>query len=410
MWRVRLKKSMIGITIDQRQLISYRSSTPRPQAVFTAKKDQCIDPYRRPGYLFIDPEGDYNQTRYIPFTRDFLDAPDPPSAAYPYDNELDGELWFDEDSRPDDDTLDHYLTPQQWMNTAIEEATRRNQGLSKHGKGQLSWLQDRFVLFISDSIDRYNVQHFCGEFSKRAGEKTKFRDGKLPHTTSSCFIPSFNLTLLHWHLAGMPTYSPKWFPSKYKIVPFEQRWEDLWIKTLDTVNKTDHRPDLIIWQSALWDNKNFKLFAVENYGINSTMAKWTRRSVWDEIQFYTARAQKLMRFIREIYGDVPMMLRTVTLNRSRMSKDVQSYVLDGINRAVAEKFDVEVFEWAKIIAGHGNLYQDELHPGKGPSSWLWANMLLEYLARAVGAGTKGGAPKKRAPFFDGWDRCHAHLV
>ncbi|KAF2100132.1 hypothetical protein NA57DRAFT_75632 [Rhizodiscina lignyota] len=304
--------------------------------------EQCVDPYRRPGYLFVDTEnGDYNETRYIPYPSDFLDVADPPSAKYPYDAKANGEIWFDEDSRPEDSFLNHPFTPTQWMNLAIEESRSRTSGFAKDDR--LSWLEGRVVLFLSDSVDRYNIEWFCDEFRKRANDtKAKFAV----------------LTLS----SGKP---------------------------------------------SVWDRKNWLGVAKEHYGVNSSMATFARQLVWDEIRFYAARAEKLIRFLQEKLGkDVPMMLRTITLDRDKMAKDVQPYDMDKLNRLIGEKHGIEVFEWGKIIAGHADLYKDNLHPGHGAASWLWSNMVLEYLARAVGAGTEGGARREREPYFDGWQMCH----
>lgn len=136
-----------------------------------------------------------------------------------------------------------------------------------------------------------------------------------------------------------------------------------------------------------------------------------RHVLWDELLWYSARLKKLLRLVQNKFGkDVPMMLRTTTLDRDSMSKDNMPYDLDRVNRAISEKMGIEPFEWARMIAGNPSLYRDTLHPGKGPASWLWGTMLLEYLARAVGAGTAGGAREERAPYYDGWDVCHKELT
>lgn len=347
---------------------------------------------------------------------------------------------------PGQDFIDDKLTPTQWMRAAIHESYHRVQSQMKKRQmdssqiisadddehsnkeqgndlsvteeprpNHMNWLDGRVVLFISDSIDRYNIQWFCSEFRDRhADPEAKFQEGKASHSVAACVVPSLNLTLLHWHLAGMTTYMPKWWWDSQNIndVPFEQRWNNTWNETFDALTSVNGKgPDLVIWQSNVWDRKNWLGTAKEHYGEKSQMAKYERPLVWDEVRFYAARVKKLLRFLRERLGeDVPMMLRTVTLDKQNMAKDVQTYEMDRINRVVGERFGVEPFEWGKIIAGHADLYRDSLHPGHGASSWLWSDMMLEYLARAVGAGTRGGARPEREPYFDGWDACHDQLM
>lgn len=152
-------------------------------------------------------------------------------------------------------------------------------------------------------------------------------------------------------------------------------------------------------------------FAKNHYGAEHPMGTIQRHIVWDELRFYTARVKTLLRLLKEKVGsDIPMLLRTSTLDRQKMANDNMSYDLDRINRALGEKLGIEPFEWGRLIAGNPKLYRDSMHPGKGPASWLWGTMLLEYLARAVGAGTEGGAREERAPYFDGWDVCHKELT
>ena len=87
-------------------------------------------------------------------------------------------------------------------------------------------------------------------------------------------------------------------------------------------------------------------------------------------------------------------------------QDAVMMEMDRLGRAVAEQAGHEMFEWSKLIHLLGDLYQDGLHPGKGPASWLWGNMMLESLARSAGAKVGGDA---RAPYFDGWEACHKEL-
>lgn len=299
------------------------------------------------------------------------------------------------------------------MDLVLKESLRRKHNEPKDPK--LSWVDGRVVLLISDSVDRYNTQWFCNEFKERRyDEKATFHEAGKAHSTALCTVPSMNFTIVHWHLAGMTTYMPSWWWDSINIadVPFENRWDNVWNYTFNEIVSINGKgPDLVIWQSTVWDRKNWLGVAKEHYGEDHHMAQFTRQLVWDEIRFYAARVKTLIQMLQERLGkDVPMMLRTMTLDQKSMHKDIQPYDMDRINRVVGEKYGIEPFEWGRIIAGQSDLYRDSLHPGKGSSSWLWGTMVLEYLARAVGAGTDGGAREERARYFSGWNECHDELV
>ncbi|CAG7556759.1 unnamed protein product [Fusarium equiseti] len=89
----------------------------------------CRDPYRRPGYLIIPPNGtDYRETQWMPFTETFLNAEAPETAAYPPK----GELIFNDTAVPKR-FLEGPEIPRQWMKIATEENRRRIEAL-KHIK------------------------------------------------------------------------------------------------------------------------------------------------------------------------------------------------------------------------------------------------------------------------------------
>jgi len=100
----------------------------------------------------------------------------------------------------------------------------------------------------------------------------------------------------------------------------------------------------------------------------------------------TTRLQKLLALLRAEYGNgVPMMYRALTFHIGGMSN--HDYILhdfDRLQRGLAAHSGQEVFEWGSIMNGHSLHYTDETHLGKGPASWLWGNMFLEYMAKATG--------------------------
>ncbi|KAH7156640.1 hypothetical protein EDB81DRAFT_717036 [Dactylonectria macrodidyma] len=369
----------------------------------------CEDPYRRPGYLYIDPE-DYKNTRWIPYTDDFLDADVPSYAEYP---RLDGGDLFFNRTAVDADVLDSTSNPRQWMQLAVAEDQRRLAAVTvEKGKqkaedfvdmkddGDLGWLWGRRVLIFGDSVDRFMMQFFCEEFGRPLRQPA-------PHTTATCSIPTLNLTFTHWHHAGSWTNRPEWWWMKdMKEIPFEERWDKFWAPTLDkTVRGPTGQPDLLLWQSGLWEQRAMWESAEAHHDADHPMAQRERQLVWQEIRFVAARMKKFIQRVDEEFPGVPTMFRTLTIHRNSNATDANIYELDRISRALAEQAGHEVFEWGRILTAFSMLYKDKTHTGKGPGSWLWGNMVLEYLARSAGIQDEA-----RSPYFDGWDACHSHLA
>ncbi|KAF2095792.1 hypothetical protein NA57DRAFT_78572 [Rhizodiscina lignyota] len=374
--------------------------------------EDCKDPYRGPGYLYMP--DDYRQTRWIPFGEDFLAAPALPAATYPPANDAD--VYF-EPSRVEPQFTQS--APRQWMNDVLAEHQRRrmsvdaNDGdlqhyhyVSKKDDGGMGWLWGRRVLVLGDSVDHFMAQFFCEEFGYRIRQPR-------PRTTATCEIPTFNLTLIYWHLSGSYTSTPSWWWMKdMKFVPFEERWEKLWKKTLGThVRGLNGRsPDLLLWQSGLWDQRamieNGMAHANVSYGAH--VGEQERQLVWEEVRFITTRLRKLLSMLRDEFGNTPSMFRTVTIHRNSNATDANLLEIDRVQRALAQQAGQEIFEWGRIIQAFSMLYKDRTHTAKGAGSWLWSNMMLEYLRRSAGAGAAEG--DKRDHYFDGWDACHERLV
>lgn len=368
----------------------------------------CDDPYRRPGYLYIDQE-DYQKTRWLPYTDDILNADAPESAQYPASEEHDVKF---EETDIEDEFLRSKSNPQSWMTMAVAESKRRTSAINvpkdeqkathfaamKEG-GDLGWLWGRRVLMLGDSVDRFMTQYFCEEFGSTMRQPQQ-------HTTATCSIPSLNLTLTHWHYAGSFTYRPQWWWMKdMQEIPFEERWQNLWGPMVDSLRGPEGRPDLVLWQNGLWDERALWENGEAHYNPDELLGQRQRQLVWQEVRFITARVKKLVQRISSEFGpDVPTMFRAFTLHRESDARDANLYELERVSRAVAEQAGHEMFEWGRLISGFSMLYKDQTHPGKGPASWLWSNMMLEYLARGAGKGDEA-----RKPYFDGWQACHSHL-
>ncbi|KAM5344427.1 hypothetical protein ACJ41O_012963 [Fusarium nematophilum] len=371
----------------------------------------CQDPYRGPGYLYMPYEhADYKETRWIPYTSDLFDAETPDYAEYPPNQEV----WFNV-TEVEPDFLDAASVPQEWMHKAVAENKRRRRAVHTlepdpekfaHMKddGDLSWLWGRRVLLISDSVDRFMTKYFCQEFDEVMWQG----EG---NSVSTCTIPALNLTVNHWFAVGQFTYTPKWWWMKAKvpIVAWEERWEEVYSPMNDTIRGPTGLPDLVIWQNGIWDQRTLRTASDAHYSKKDRpLGRHARQMVWQEVRFMAARINKFVKHLEDVFPGVPIMFRALTAHsHAPENGDLIVHELDRLQRAAATNAGHEVFEWGRILTSFGSLYMDITHPGKGPASWLWDNMLLEYVARSAGMG-KGDA--KQPPYFDGWDTCHPYLV
>lgn len=348
----------------------------------------------------------------MPYTDNFLNAPEPDYAQYPPPAGAD--VFFNQ-TEVESSFIESTSTPRQWMHLVRQEDQRRRDlsttkleeqtpqdFVSYKDDGGLGWLWGRRVVILGDSVDRFMVQFFCGEFGRQ------FIQPKSPRTVAMCEIPTLNFTLVHWHFSGSFTYRPDWWwMNDMKEVAFEERWEKWWAPTMDThVRGPNGRPDLLLWQNGLWDQRALWEAGEAHFTVNETMGTRERQLAWQEVRFIAARIRKLIGMVHEEFGeDVPAMFRAITIHRNSNATDANIYELDRIARAIAEHAGHETFEWGRILTAFSMLYKDKTHTDKGPASWLWGNMVLEYVARSAGAGDG-----ERAPYFNSWKACHSHLV
>ncbi|KAM0552637.1 hypothetical protein ACHAPJ_007734 [Fusarium lateritium] len=402
------------------------SLTPTPSSKTTSTPEatpepprNCQDPYRRPGYLYIPKEPKaYRDTQWIPFDNEYLNSEPPEYAAYPAKHEL-----VFNDTAVEPEFLNADGNPQQWMRMAVVENRRRRKAAEgripptrgakavdftdmKDNAG-LGWLWGRRVVMFGDSVDRYMTQFFCEEFGSEIQFPIEDISGKQAKAT--CSVPALNFTMVYLHSVGSFTYRPNWWwIDKLKDVPWEERWDKFWKPHEAPIQGPNGRPDLILWQNGLWDQRAFWEggAAMHNEG-ETPMTLKHRQMAWEEVRFVTARIKKIAQRLNDEFGtEAPIMFRALTVHRETGMGDAIMMEMDRLGRAVSEQAGHEMFEWARIIQLLGNLYQDGLHPGKGPASWLWGNMILEYLARSAGAEIGGEA---RSPYFKGWDACHKDL-
>ncbi|KAK9477546.1 hypothetical protein V1514DRAFT_112434 [Lipomyces japonicus] len=388
----------------------------------------CRDPYRVPGYLYVPENKHYLHTQWIPFLdTNFLDVPDPKSAEYPTDV-----IPFFTDAPPPDTFIER--SPHNWfaelynyrniLKHADEAANGKREKLSLSDSQQrlfrrLNWIHNRRVLVLGDSVDRIMIQFFCEDYESHA----HFTQGSFggQHTTYNCHIPSVNLTISHWHVASLYPMRPSWWWLDHiRLVAFEDRFEKLFKPVWDKViGMNGQTPDLIIFQSGLWDerafresSRNFKYPEDEKLSKEqlekkmserrkSGLGKEGRQLAWDELVFFKSRMAKFMRYLREKFGaQTPMLYRSLTTRRDSNVADLATINMDRISRLIAQREGVEIFEWARLTSGFSDQYMDYLHVGRGPLSATWGNMMLYYLFRASG-GINFNGTIERYPDFSG---------
>ncbi|KAF5701567.1 hypothetical protein FGLOB1_10120 [Fusarium globosum] len=395
------------------------SVTPQTTADADPKEGtfgNCKDPYRRPGYLYVPAETErYRETRWLPFTDKFLNSEDPETAEYPHTG---GDLIFNDTDVPRTFFKGSDI-PIEWMKLAVKENKRRQEAMAHitnatsedyhrmRNDAEFDWLWGRRVVSFGDSVDRRAARYVCHEFGHDMVFPKLHEIEQWP--MGVCHIPAFNLTFTAFHSAGGFTYRPEWFWYKQmRIIPFERRWEELWQPHERDIRGPNGRPDLILWQNGLWDQRGFQVGGQKLHeGQNVTLNARHRKMVWDELHFFLARTKKYAEMLIREFPDTPMMWRSLTYHQKTGSGDIMVVEMDRLGRALAEQYGHEVFEWGRIISLMGNWYEDGTHPGEGALSWLWGNMILEYLARSAKSKLGGDY---RFPYFDGWERCHEELV
>jgi hypothetical protein len=336
----------------------------------------CRDPYREPGYLYIPPDKHYSESFWLPFTPSLYSAAAPSSASYP---PPDNRPVYFQPSAPEPT----FRPPPSLLSSIISDSGRYP---DTPADPSFSWLQDRRILLIGDSVDRFMTQFFCEEFSTAMEEEER-------HTTATCHVSAFNLTLVHWHFPGTYTTRPDWWwmPSM-DTVAFEERWERIWAPTIPS-NFGTRSPDLILFQNGLWDQRALWEAGAAD---DTTLPSPERQMVWEEVRFVMARMKKMVSLVKREFGeDAPLMYRAVTTHRDSDVKDASLYEIERIGRFVAQMEGLEVFEWGRIMTAMGMLYMDKTHLAKGPASWLWAEMLMTYTKRSV---------------VDGWGKCHVDYL
>ncbi|KAK9460491.1 uncharacterized protein V1516DRAFT_676840 [Lipomyces oligophaga] len=383
----------------------------------------CDDPYKRPGHLAIAPVTDELRSQWIPFYEDdmFRDSvasieeelpefedltfyPDNSTAVFPQDMLSHAPIsWTAKvaeyvklvnkrDSSKDDEG----------SSSLTEQEMSRMDELSK----ELNWLRSRRVLFLADSVDRFMLLWFCEE----VGHHEYFSQGVV-HTTAQCHIPELNFTLFHWHIASMLRTKPDWWWQPImEYVPFEVRYEKLFEPTLANVTGLNgHGPDLILYQSLLWDAMAFAHARNASFGSPNPY----RLPTWRELEYYRDRQRKFISFFRNLFGaDTPMMYRTETPKKKESHENLFLHGLDRMSRFIANNEGIEVFEASHIMLGFPQYFRDNQHIVRSPLSYIYGDMVLYYLFRAAGGAEFRGEvvvwPSQRTGLTQSqkWAECH----
>ncbi|KAK9252240.1 hypothetical protein V1507DRAFT_462177 [Lipomyces tetrasporus] len=413
--------SVVVVTVGSSLFVNYPVSDCVPfSSLFnkppTLRDETCVDPYKLPGYLYTPPDNDnYQLTSYIPFYDSLYDASDPSFTTYPWPGKSSPDL-----SDPHVEPEFLKMAPHSWMTDLAEHAklvdaaangqdhdAPRLQHLDKY----LAWMRNKRVLMIADSVDRYMMVYFCQELSLTATVKAR-------HTTAWCTIPHLNFTIYHWHLAGYYNYRPNWWwQATMEQVTFEDRYEKMFKRTLgDVVGENGRAPDLVLYQSGLWDQVTFaQKYAHEPDGefssLNEQNKLMDRQLTWAELRFYMTRQKQFIRHVKGVFGnDTRIVYRSLIPHQQLDERDLMIMNMDRASRIVAHKEGAEVMDWARLVAGFSSQYKDHVHVDKGPMSWLYQNMLMSYVFRLAGGVEHLGViehhPMSYQSDLDPWLECH----
>lgn len=379
-------------------------------AVRTLKPPQCEDPYKMPGYLQIPKGGKrkHHEARYVPYYDDLLELPQTKDAV-----DLEHATMLFDDEPVEDDVLK--LAPINWLALLKEHVFYEKKKSDKQSarqtevREQLEWLRNRRILMAADSIDRFMAQHFCTTVDE------KFEIGpEGKHTTAWCHISSLNFTIYHWHIASMFSIRPTWWAMPQMTrVSFEDRIVNMYLKTLPDVNGPNGQaPDLILYQSNLWDVRGYAKADEFKQNISTPNTYLRRQMTWNELKFYMNRNQQFIEYLRNIFTrTVPMMMRTVIPHRDQGKTDISLYEIDRMARFVAYHAGNEVFEWGLSVPGFPEIYRDDMHVDIGAHSTMYGNMMLYYLFRSLGgAQVKGQVTRwpqdSNFTVEEAWAECH----
>ncbi|KAG8978390.1 hypothetical protein FRC05_010635 [Tulasnella sp. 425] len=308
------------------------------------------DPFVKSGLMYY---GQYpNDTRWVPFPHEPMDA-----LQHPLNSET--TISYDTTFPPE----------------AFVSACPQYMKMMSEGSEDMSWTQEKTVLFIGSSHDRNNIEYFCqylnGTYKSRGG-----------HTAGFCRIPQYNFTLVNWFLFGMVDGDYDWFSTEAKPYNFEGRIQKFMLPMMKEENLGN--PDLIIETSLFWDDSFFQKRA-RHYNITHQDSPFT----YTELVWHRSRVHALIHYTRQLYGTkIPIMFRTRHFRHDNSWNHIwRVFQLDQSIRAIGEELGIKLFTWGGKLEGHTNeFYDGDQHFKKGPVTWLFGDMMLFYLKRAITPG------------------------
>ncbi|KAK9242256.1 hypothetical protein V1506DRAFT_548169 [Lipomyces tetrasporus] len=421
------------IAIDAPPVLSQitdRRDSNRPSSrskVSLGDRYQCVNPYSRQGFIWMEDKSSENDTSWVPFYEGML-------------QEKFSQIWDDkgESVDPTIDNVRYYpdivppsdllkSAPTTWMQLMMRHRTLRKAiaktkteedetaGLQSQDKmqlrqlgEQLSWVRGRRILIVGDSVDEDLAANMC----EMLGSSLEYRKGSdsKEHATAICSVQEWNLTIVHWQIACVGNSCPSESSNPtVKPVAIEDRWQQHFLPTADTaIGANGISPDLVILQTGLWDVQYFVNAHKERYHKKTT--NYSRVLTFRELVYYMQRVRYAIYKLRALYGDhVPIIYRSISLKNVE-DGDTPAVNLDQAARFACREVDVEVMEFGHIVRGYYSFYADDVHIKRGPLTVLWANMVFWYLFRSQGGVEVRGElvkmPEINGTAAESWGLCH----
>lgn len=170
--------------------------------------------------------------------------------------------------------------------------------------------------------------------------------------------------------------------------PFEARIAEVMLPAMREHGFGDRTPDLVVASSLFWDEKFLdergRAGAATTGGVDRGSAHgfW-----WNELAWFRGRVRALVGLVRDLWPHTPVMFRTRQLRAAADDFHLLTiFQLDQGLRALGRELGVKLFTWGDKLEGYNVYYDHDQHFAKGPNTYLFGDMLLFYLRRAVTPG------------------------
>lgn len=272
------------------------------------------------------------------------------------------------------------------------------------------WLKDKTVILIGDSLDR-NVVHFM--FNEVLTNPKLSTHRFLTNRTDPQFIEpqtashrigigkqtNLNFVISNWFLMGIDVEKPEEFfhPGEDEPQEFEARIRKFYVPLLGTplLTKT---PDLVVFNSGLWDLVYRSEAAVYHSKQNSTLPKVTvgEKLTDEELLEHEHRFMKFMNVLQKIFPNrkTKLVYRTMPYSSKNANSNAMSTnriiqfdsfhlkLIKKLNSASGTK-QIGVLDWSSVTHELLSELKDLVHFNPGKAQWLYAELLLHQLRRIV---------------------------